>query len=288
MTRTDEHSPSNFDPAEYTYVGSFDAWRDYHLTPAAAEEERRLIAFLDHHGFEGGNWERKGQCDHCGARFRYVQVWEHLPTNVYVAIGETCGDERFGLDSRASFDRKALQGRAAAAREAAKKAASIAATYEANPGLAEAFEVPNDFISDVRSKLERYGSISERQIAAVIRVAASTRARLVERAAEDERKVPAPVGRVTFFGEVVSRKFFEGDWGCGYKLTVKVTAPEGIYLVNFNEPSKIRTERGDTVRVTATLTQSDRDPSFAFGKRPSGAAILDRPEVADDAPSSLA
>lgn len=285
MTRTDEHSPSNFDPAEYEYVGTFDGWRDYRISEGQLAIETALRTALDHHGFEGGNWHRNGTCDHCGARMRYVVVYRHI-SGVHIATGETCADERFELPDRASFDRKALIGLAAAARVAAEKAASIAKIYAENPGLSEIFDrhASHDFIGDVARKLNNYGSISERQIAAVFRVAAKIDTVQAERAAEI--KVPAPSGRVTFDGVVVSRKWKDSDFGGGFKLTIKVTAPDGgVWLAWVSEPGALTTERGDIVRMTATLTPSGNDPAFAFGKRPAKVSKIGRDEIAGTASS---
>ena len=55
MTRTDSHSPANFDPAEYDYIGSFDAWRTYPLPAPAAAIEDRLTGLLSTAGFPDGN-----------------------------------------------------------------------------------------------------------------------------------------------------------------------------------------------------------------------------------------
>lgn len=282
MTRTDIHSPSNFDPSEYSYVGAFDAWRDYRLPPAAIEQENRLVSLLTDHGFEGGNWSERGTCDHCGARMRYVMVYRH-ESGQHIATGETCADGRFELSDRAAYDRKALAGLAAAAREAAAREASILATLEANPGLAAALETPNDFVQDVARRFAQHGTLSERQISAVLRAAARAAEVTAERDAEV--KVPAPSGRVTFSGVVVSRKFKDSDYGGAFKLTVKVSTPEGVWLVWLTEPSSIETERGDIVQMTATLTPSDNDSSFAFGKRPSKASKIGRDEIAGTASS---
>lgn len=153
MTRTDIHSPSNFDPAEYEYVGAFDQYRDYRISEHAIVQENRLKGLLSDHGFVGGNFESKGQCDHCGARMRYVMVYVHV-SGVHIATGETCADGRFELSDRAAFDRKALIGLAAAARVAAKLAADKAATLDTFPGLADALEADHHIIRDIRRRFE--------------------------------------------------------------------------------------------------------------------------------------
>lgn len=64
-----------------------------------------------------------------------------------------------------------------------------------------------------------------------------------------------------------------------------MSTPAGVWLVWLTEPSSIETERGDMVQMTATLTPSDNDPAFAFGKRPSKATKIGRDEIAGAASS---
>ena len=139
MTRNDIHSPTNFDPAAYSYVGSFDnfpepgAFRSTTqsmfstefgdveaLTPSHAyyTAARRL---MDEHGakIHFNPDEGYSQCDHCGAHIRYVVIYKHT-SGEYIATGETCSQERFGCDSRREYDVKRLREAAASEREAAK------------------------------------------------------------------------------------------------------------------------------------------------------------------------
>lgn len=160
MTRTDIHSPTNFDPAEYRYVGAFDAeagdpgarfgQRAMFTVFAGTRSEMVVDAFspvgaekrackmlLSEAGFPGGNWETRGTCDHCGARIRYVCVWAHEPTGEHIATGETCAAERFELPDRLSFDVKQLKAAAKAAREAAEKEEAARAFLANCPPLAK-------------------------------------------------------------------------------------------------------------------------------------------------------
>lgn len=285
--RTDCHSPANFDPALYEYVGAFDSWRDYPAAAAVADEENRLIGLLSSEGFAGGNWETKNQCDHCGARIRYVAVFVHQ-NGEHIATGETCAVEAFGHIDRLSYEIDRLRKAAAAAREALaarEAAAAFLAGLEDGPakvalsGDLSGFVGLDDYavstITDIRTKLFTWGNLSERQVEFVGRLIAQgveRAAREVER--ETETLVPAPLGRVELQGTVVSRKWKDSDYGGGYKITVKVTTPEGgTWLAWLSEPRAITTERGDVVRLVATLSPSD-NAHFAFGKRPSKAEIV--------------
>ena len=69
-------------------------------------------------------------------------------------------------------------------------------------------------------------------------------------------------------------KAHDSQYGTTLKMTVKVTAPGGIFLVWVTIPAGLNAVRGDAVEFHATLTRSDRDPAFAFGKRPTQASKL--------------
>ncbi len=99
----------------------------------------------------------------------------------------------------------------------------------------------------------------------------------------DETHVAAPLGKQTVRGVIVST-----DFGNTYRMTVKVTTPDGVYLVNSTVPASIfdacedalQNEngwiyalKGCEIQFAATLERSDSD-HFAFAKRPTKAAIL--------------
>jgi hypothetical protein len=67
------------------------------------------------------------------------------------------------------------------------------------------------------------------------------------------------------------------------KMTVK--ADEG-FIVSVTMPSGMTAQHGDKVAFKATLTPSDNDPKFAFGKRPTmvavPVAVVETDEETDD------
>lgn len=91
-----------------------------------------------------------------------------------------------------------------------------------------------------------------------------------KRAAERETAEAAPSGRVTIEGVVVGRKTVESDYGPQFKMTLLMPTGWRLYCT---EPSAITPALGDTVRLTVTVEPSTDDLTFAFGKRPSKAAI---------------
>ena len=298
-TRTDVHRPVEMDPADYEYIFAADTNTPWALGLNSTDEGRlflRELANLDPATADRGYH----QCHHCGARLRYVAWLRHLPTGYTIVVGETCLDNRFALQSKADFDRlrKAAQldREAQRIKTAAREFCDALIDSEMAP-VGEALDRETDLlarfdfdpegyafrtISDIRRKVwDRYGNATPGQVRLVDRLVQENtgemarKARVAaERAAEV--KVPAPSGRQEFSGVVVSRKWKDSDYGGAYKLTVKVETTGGIFLVWVSEPSKVETSRGDIVSLKATLTPSDRDPAFAFGKRPSNLTVIGR------------
>lgn len=155
----------------------------------------------------------------------------------------------------------------------------------------------NTFLADVRKKFVDSGRLSDRQIAAVAasfargdqrQQWAAEKADRQKKIAEEKKAlaaagVKAPEGRVEFEGEIVSVKWHEGQYGYGYgarrsgsyKIVVKTSEGWACWVSLPPELSADGLEvKGRRIRLTATLTQSDRDQLFAFGKRPSGASFV--------------
>lgn len=65
-------------------------------------------------------------------------------------------------------------------------------------------------------------------------------------------------------------KLYESDFGETLKMTLKLANNARVWLT---VPSGATVNRGDKVSVTATFTRSDKDVSFAFGKRPTGIEV---------------
>lgn len=96
---------------------------------------------------------------------------------------------------------------------------------------------------------------------------------------ENEVKTDCPEGRIVITGTVVAMKDHFTDFGACLKITVKDDRGFAVWLTC---PSSIERglERGARVTMTATVTRSDRDTSFGFGKRPTKARVLDTAGVA--------
>lgn len=296
ITRTDVHRPASpdFDPAAYELRGVWDLFPDYPAPHMAAHRLATVNALVaDGYRFGAGS---HGRCGHCGTRIRYAALMARPDVREMIYVGETCLDERFSL-TKGEFD--ALRKAAALNRERMAKADRIAAAVDAHPLLAW-LTYPavlwNSFLEDVGARFRRDGRLSDRQIEAVERAIVRDTERRAEReviaareAAVRASGVLAPEGRVDVEGEVVSVKDREGYMGgTEWKMVVRTDAGWAAWLT---VPSAILNEAmmflrtpncgwaagliGHRVAFTATLTRSDRDPLFAFAKRPAKARLLD-------------
>jgi len=215
-----------------------------------------------------------GRCDVCGATFRYGDVWFHEASQQAIQIGHECADKFGMLCDRTALEtyRKDLAEARRIGRKRLEQRKALRATMrQASPELRQALRCGHKIVQDIRSRLIQWGTLSDAQAALVLKLAREEAEKATRPA---EVKVPAPEGRQTIRGEVVSVKEHASDYGTSYKMTVKVSAAGGVFLVWCTVPSGLDAKRGDHVEFVATLTRSDRDPGFAFGKRPTGARKL--------------
>lgn len=306
-TRTDVHSPKNLTTEDYEYLFAGDNDAPGFLVGVDMDWWRSITNWTPELASRGTH-----QCHHCGAHLRYFAILRHVPSGYAIVVGETCLDNRFALATAefqrlrqaAALDRQAQRIKTAARDFVNGLDGDEKIALDRDVVLTEAFpfisedSYAHSTILDIRRKLwNTHGEATERQVAFVGKLVREARERAAyeariaaERAAEV--RVDAPEGRITFEGVVVSRKWRDSDFGGTFKLVIKVDDPErgGVWLVYVSEPSKIATERGDIVNLTATLTRSDRDRSFAFGSRPSKARVVGNVgEVANvELPDSLA
>lgn len=306
MNRTDIHRPSapEFDPENYDLVDVFD------LHPEDGDGARRVAAVRAQlalgRNFSGAP-HGSGQCSHCGAYIRYAALMVHTPTNTLLYIGETCLDGRFA-GTKADFD--ALR-RAAKATRAAREGRSrfemfctehpsvAYATYAYNIGQAGAtYEFDADYnceveaansrsftrvtktgweittLSDLAYKADRYGELSDKQLAFIdtlLGKLAAAEVRAAGWAAEAAAAGPVPTGRVQVEGEVIGFKTVDSEYGTTYKMILKLDNGSKVYLT---VPSSIDPDKGARVRLTVTIEASADDANFGFGKRPTKAEVM--------------
>jgi len=295
--RTDVHAPAagGFDPAAYRLVGCYDSG-----CPLSNLELAEVRTQLSGDGYQLGAGSGC-QCGHCGTAIRYSALLARDDVREYIHVGEVCLDNRFRGLTKAEFKR--LRETARLNRERATFEERVDALVEQHPHLQRLLN--NDdvvrgssFLADVRRKFVESGRLTDNQIAAVKRAFEGEERRqqwakeraerqakfAAEKAALQAAGVQAPEGRVEVEGEIVSVKWHESNIGYGYgrrsagayKIVVKTDAGWSCWATL---PSELAAEgaataKGRRIQFTATLTRSDRDPTFAFGKRPTHASFL--------------
>jgi len=321
MTRTDAHSPKNFDPAEYVEVGYFD--NHYEDGYCSIDE-----GYADKDGI-AGNYEARGRCDHCGAGpLRYGGLFYHAKSDTIVAVGLVCAG-KLAMTSRTAYDmakiakanreereRRVKREEWIAAdptnAEAAEYIAQIEAEHQAHSeavdryndvheaawreayetngldsqaaqkharSVAGSFPRPkhsrSSFVFDIVHKFNRYGTLSEKQVAAILRIRQSEIEFDAKREAEAAKladAAPLAEGRYEIVGEIVSIKTGENDFGFWTKMLVKMEDGNKVYGT---VPSALGTpERGDRVSFTARVEPSKDDEHFGFFSRPTKATHI--------------
>ena len=273
ITRTDVHRPAELTTEDYTFVGCYDNAAE-RLSPRGIEA-RRVLRNLGQVS-STTRYASGAQCDHCGALIRYVAVVRHTPTGDHLAVGETCLDNRF---SKATSEFQALRKSAKLDREVSRIATQWAEFQTTHAADWDALAAStNSFVQDVLAKGRQFGVLSDRQFEAIVAAVARDAefdARRAEAKASAPAGSPVPTGRLTVTGRVVSRKTQSSPWGTQYKFLLAVTAPDGgEFRIWGTEPTNIDPEVGDSVTLTATLSQSDRDPAFGFFTRPTKATVV--------------
>jgi hypothetical protein len=292
--RTDIHRPSSasFDPAAYRVAAVYDN-ADHWSNLARLDD----VARLSGDGYRLGAGDH-AKCGHCGTHIRYSALLVRDDAKEFIHVGEQCLDNRFRSLTAAEFKR--LRETARLNRERANAEERIDALVEKHPILQRLLNNGDDvkantFLVDVRRKFFENGRLTDRQIAAVEGAFNRDEQRkqwarekserqekwAAEKAALRAAGVEAPEGRVEVEGEIVSVKWHETPIGYGrrvagcHKIVVKTDAGWSCWATLPSElSSEADSAKGRRIKFTATLTRSDRDSTFAFGKRPTGAAFL--------------
>jgi hypothetical protein len=271
------HNPTNFDPQDYEVLDYLDGKRPAYYgqgLPAYEAEvafwEQEMVAAF------GPDWKTKNvrKCVHCGHNpLRWLTVTLHKPTDATVTFGSDC-TKRLAFVDQKTFKLAQLQAKDAANKVKIKVWNERQAFLAAHPDFAKAVATINDpihskngFAHDVYSKLGQYGSLSDKQVSAVIASLARDKAKAAAPVVA-EVKGPAPSGRQTVTGVVLNTKqqasdFVPGGWV--KKMLLQLANGSKVWLT---VPSKATVERGMTVVVTATFTPSKDDASFSFGAHP--------------------
>lgn len=284
MLRTDIHRPSIIVPEDYKFVG-FECLKIEDLGDAQFIISER-IKIRNHMKQTGGTYSHHahgGNCHICGAYAIYTALFYHTPTNVYVRTGLDCAD-KLDCGDVETFRR---QVKTALEQNAGKRKAK--ALLEVN-NLLPAWEIytatdtadwrhEEEIVSDIVSKLVKYGSLSDKQFAflrSLIEKITHRQEIDAKRAADHQAAKPVPVtdGRVMICGKVLSIKRpapYEG----GFPTRILVLHADGWKLFG-SLPRDIQDVKvGQDVEFSATIKASDKDPKFGFFSRPTKARIVD-------------
>jgi len=240
---------------KYSLPMDLAGWKAWH---AAKRDQRKLAAIEMKYATAAREWKAANPA--AGTALDLVGVVEHNPTPA-IPVCSTHGPLSWWetVASTPEGDARYREFEEGGCREC----------YRLHNQRARHFDRKNgalDILADMGRKLARFGSLSEKQAAFAVKLGETVRTWKAQDFTKEEAHVPAPEGRVTFTGTIVSIKEREGYMGgVEYKMTVKVTTPEGTWLAWMTAPGG--TEKGQTVNVTATLTRGS-DAHFAFGKRP--------------------
>lgn len=266
----------------------------------------------------GGSDNRKVVCPECSAivflsRIYGVTTEMVCNSSCRDAIGERCDCACGGANHAGSYletapmlseaieryranlaRRKDSATKAAKTRAQNKAAAKRAAaeTWQAEHPAVWAWiaanRVENYFAMSLAGQIESKGALTVGQIGAVERAIqrevedAEREARQAEEAAN---AIPAPTGTQTIEGELVAVRVQPSrfSYGSEVKMLVKALGGDGNPLgwsVWCTKPSSLSDARtGDRLRFVAELSRSERDESFAFGKRPRMTQILSQAET---------
>jgi hypothetical protein len=285
--REDIHSPAEMNPENYKYEGwiyqgSSEAileCRDINDPEFINYGELREMSDL----FQG-NWYNKGTCDHCGAHFAWGNVYHHTPTDEKVVVGWICA-EKFNLESKMQLIQRQIEKRAEVYRKRQKVKAEVEKYRQENLLIANILDSnlaeTNSFIADVKRKLDEYGSLTDRQGAAIIASAIkdywyqqNKAAREAEQA--DAQDVPEGKG-IEVKGIIISTRYQDSKYAYGVTELKMLVQDDRGFRVWGTMPTSLENDGADKdsrIQFIANIEPSEDDSKFGFFKRPRKAEII--------------
>jgi hypothetical protein len=198
-------------------------------------------------------WVQQGVCFKCGGTGT-----DHRSLQ---AVARTAKAAR-NLKDPVFVEKKRIKARAKAHTKAVAAAKDARIFLAEHPEVIAALLTGHRIHRDMARKVVQYGSLSVKQIAFAIKLAADE----AEKATLTE--IDVPEGRHTVEAKIVSFKTTEGyAYGThAYKMLVEVTEDGKTYRAFGTEPASLEAERGDTIKLTATFQPRER--GFGFFSRP--------------------
>lgn len=256
-----------FDPNSYTFVECFDYRMNEaydHIDGAYSGEahdplHESYIEELESNGYDCEH------CTHCGTRLKHGSVYRHNSGEL-VVIGPTCVDRlEFESCNQIQAEHIANRLRLARLRSLMKRNWRWKIVGEF---LIEN-EQKNPIIGDMLNKLNKYFSLSRRQIAfarKLVRQHCESAARKAELEAKKSNAPDWEDGRQEIEGQVLSCKWKDSDWGGSLKLLIELDDGRRCWG---SAPQKwIDADEPKTIRIIAGFSPSRDDKKFAFFKRP--------------------
>lgn len=265
---------------------------------------------------ERGSVDTNCRCALCGKLLKYNCVVQHVPTGEFYNIGRDCLEAiecLKGANKWLAFKHEKLAEWVAAGKKAHKarlagdvREAEFAASSPAHhAALQYAREFDNNHplwhkvswqittLRDIRGRLRKYGSISDKTGDLVLRLhseavesIASCQSEIAAREQALASGVRAPEGKQTITGTVLGTKFVDSDFGGSWKAIIDLGNGTRVYgtipgaelgvtyvsgRLDDGRACQIhisRIEKGDTVTFSATFEVSQKDSLFGFYKRP--------------------
>lgn len=140
-----------------------------------------------------------------------------------------------------------------------------------NPDTGEELTRDDNFYMSLYHKLEKWGSLSVKQVEAVQRGVDRKKQREAEKEALTQ-VAPLAEGRYGIEGEILTMKWQESQYGSTLKMLVKLDDGNKVWGTC---PSKLQVEVGDRVRFFAQVERSRDDDHFGFYKRPTAAEKME-------------
>ncbi len=298
-TRIDIHRPSQVIPSDYEFVAvevmKIECLGDCYALKAHREEIRQHMAKT---GGKRSTHAHGGNCHVCGAHCVYTCLFYHAKTNTYIRTGFDCS-EKLEYNNEKMFRAIKKDVKSALEARAGKQRAKALLT---EAGLGRAWELvretsdddlikmgavrllrdgettypSNDFmtLTNIVSKLQKYGSLSDKQInyvSVLISKIEDRNQRLAKYAEEKKNADDAPSGRCEVVCEILKL-----TWDEDFEINKVFAKAESGFTVYGTLPSCLNNKvtRGDRIKFRATFTPADNDPKHAFFKRPSNAEIV--------------
>ena len=263
-----------FDPKSYTFVECFD-YREHevydHIDGIYYGEAHDPLheSYIDELESNGYDCEH---CTHCGTQLKHGSVYRHTSGEL-VVIGPTCVD-RLEFDSCSQIQAEHIANRLRLAR--------LRSLMKRNWRwkIVGEFLIENEdkdvILRDMLNKLNKYFSLSRKQIAFARKLVRQHDEREARKAEREAKKANAPdwtEGRQEIEGVVVSGKWKDSDWGSSYKIVIELKDGRRCWG---SAPTKFMDkcdndgvgEIGQTICIKAAFTASRDDKKFAFFKRP--------------------